>query len=546
MQNITDYIKWLGRFSFEELEFSDIDAVALCYISYFDLYLPVDENGAKKPLALRELHKIIFSEKEFTGFLKNKGDREFFDVLARSRRFGYVVIRDYTEKYDAESAVQFAAVTADYKDSFRFIAFRGTDESLAGWKEDFMISFTETSAQRLALDYVNRFVKSGVKNYIGGHSKGGNMAIYAAGMMDTELWYPNVARVYILDSPGLCSEVLDTSCMSRVKRRATKIAPEFSVIGRLFEPEADKSFLVKSSAEGFNQHFILTWGIDHGQFVKAKGLDPKAEQLNETIREWIEEQSQNDRRVFVNELFNALTADGSEYIGDLMKDGADTVENVLMTAIGGSKETKNAVASFSTRAAFGNSFKQIKKLGFFKWLNDNQIAKSAVMIILGVMFLIGSKNILEIVSGLFFIILALAEVIFTIRRLVKSHGNFAANKERIYLCVILIAVCVVLFIKEQATFMFGSIIFGILAFVLASQVFVQSSDKSKESYLRVINIIEGVICVIYGISFLVIPERRVFAFSISIGVVLIADAVTRILFVLIPYIKRRKNYGCTV
>ncbi len=535
MENITDYIKWLGRFSFEELEYCEVDAVIFGFLSYFDLRQPVNQAGEKQAVTLREMHKLIFSKKEFTGVMNNKGDREFFVTMAGSRRFGDVIIRDFTEKYDPKTAVQFAAVTVDYKELFRFIAFRGTDESLAGWKEDFMISFTETTAQRMALEYVNRFVKPGVKNYIGGHSKGGNMALYAAGLMDTELWYPNITQVYILDAPGLCPEVMDMTCMSRIKRRLTRIIPKFSVIGKLFEPEADNKIIVDSDADGFNQHFLSAWGVDHGRLKAIKENDPKSEELNDIIREWIEDQSQEDRRVFVNEFFDALYNDGLEYVGDVARKGADSVENILMTVLGGSAQTKSAVASLSLRAAFGNSFKDIKKNGFLKWLGDNQIAKSTVMILLGVFFLVASKNILEIVSGVFFIVLALAEVIFTIKRLIKSRWSFESNKERIYISVILIAICVILFIKEQATFMFGSMIFGVSAFVLASQIIMQATDKKKETYLRVINIIESIICVIYGVSFLIIPERRVFAFSISVGIVLICDGVARIMFKLIPY-----------
>ena len=541
MENITDYIKWLGRFSFEELEYCEVDAVIFGFLSYFDLRQPVNQAGEKQAVTLREMHKLIFSKKEFTGVMNNKGDREFFVTMAGSRRFGDVIIRDFTEKYDPKTAVQFAAVTVDYKELFRFIAFRGTDESLAGWKEDFMISFTETTAQRMALEYVNRFVKPGVKNYIGGHSKGGNMALYAAGLMDTELWYPNITQVYILDAPGLCPEVMDMTCMSRIKRRLTRIIPKFSVIGKLFEPEADNKIIVDSDADGFNQHFLSAWGVDHGRLKAIKENDPKSEELNDIIREWIEDQSQEDRRVFVNEFFDALYNDGLEYVGDVARKGADSVENILMTVLGGSAQTKSAVASLSLRAAFGNSFKDIKKNGFLKWLGDNQIAKSTVMILLGVFFLVASKNILEIVSGVFFIVLALAEVIFTIKRLIKSRWSFESNKERIYISVILIAICVILFIKEQATFMFGSMIFGVSAFVLASQIIMQATDKKKETYLRVINIIESIICVIYGVSFLIIPERRVFAFSISVGIVLICDGVARIMFKLIPYFINRSN-----
>lgn len=176
MDNIIDYLRWMGRFSFEELPFSEVDAICLCQASYYDLALA--ENYPDLPLTLSGHYDRVAAERHIAvnvaGTFASSTTAEFFKLLAKSRRFSELKVVDYSEKLDGENAIQFCAVTFVREGDFSFVSFRGTDDTLAGWKEDFMITFERTAAQKMALEYAKTHIRDGVKNYLGGHSKGGN------------------------------------------------------------------------------------------------------------------------------------------------------------------------------------------------------------------------------------------------------------------------------------------------------------------------------------------------------------------------------------
>ncbi len=544
MDTIYQYVKWLGNYSFEETPFCTADALVLCNIVYYDFKL--FDRYPSAPSTLRELCRRVVSERKtqipYCG-INNKETSLFIEAAAQSKRFGDLTVRDYSEKLDHNKAIQFAAMTFDCKDLFSFIAYRGTDDTLAGWKEDFMISFTQTAAQKLALSYANRQIRPGVKNYIGGHSKGANLALYAACLLDSELWYSEVEQVYLLDGPGLCKEVMDTSVAQRVYRRCTRIIPEFSVIGKLFEPKAENTIIVKSTAEGAMQHDLNTWGIEYGEPATAKRNDPKSEELNDVIDKWIENVGQRERKIFVDDLFNSLTADGSATIGDVSEKGIESIENLIVKMLGYRHESKKTIGSLAGRAAFGGMFHRISQMGLLNWIGQNTMAKGIVLLIFGAFFVFASENILNIAAMLFFITLAVAEIGFTVKRLIRSHGNFAVVKERLYLCIILTVTCITVFFKENAMFMFGSIIFAVLAFVFAFQSGAKVADRKSPVYMRVIHAAEAAFCAIFGASFLVIPQATVYAYSISIGITMIIDGVLRIAVPIILRLRKPKKTG---
>ena len=188
MDQILDYVKWMGSLDFTQYPFREADALVLCAISYFDL-TPVLPDAARRAHVSDCLSMITAGQARQLITGGNMGNLEIFEAAARSRRYGRLVIGDNIDILREEPALQFAAVTFYDADRAAFIAFRGTDASLAGWKEDFMIAFTETEAQKMAADYASKiFAKTSCPVSIAGHSKGGNLALYAACMLtDAEL-----------------------------------------------------------------------------------------------------------------------------------------------------------------------------------------------------------------------------------------------------------------------------------------------------------------------------------------------------------------------
>ena len=346
MDSLTDYIGWMKDFPISATGFRDADAMVFCALSYLDLF-PVCGDG--QTACVRECRRMIDDGTAHV-VITGKGSQylEVIRAAVQSRRFGDLLMTDYTDRFLEEIPLQFSAVTF-HDESGAFIAFRGTDDSLAGWREDFMISFSHTRAQELAKEYAEKLICPGRQWRMGGHSKGGNLALYAACTISDEK-LDRLERVFLLDSPGLCPEVIDLKCMSRVSDKATRILPEFSVIGELFEAELPDLRIVQSSAKGFLQHNLATWGIDHGSLALARESDPVSRWINEVLDKWIRNITREERIVFVDEVFDALSAGGAKTMDELVAEGWEGYSQINPRLRHASETTKRILADLPKQA----------------------------------------------------------------------------------------------------------------------------------------------------------------------------------------------------
>ncbi len=538
MDNIIDYLKWMGRFSFEELEFSEADAIVLCEASYFDLKLFGQYTDL--PLKLSALYDRIASERHvnvnISGTWASASTAEFFKLFAKSRRFSDLRVIDYVEHSDREQAIQFSAVTFEREGDFSFIAFRGTDDTMTGWKEDFMICFQKTQAQSLALEYAKEHIKDGLKNYIGGHSKGGNMALYACCMLSYELW-DKIEQVYLLDAPGLCEEVMNTSEIARVNRKTTSVRPAFCVIGKLFEPKLNHTIIVDSPIEGVMQHDLFSWGIDHGRLKRVREFVPESENLSEMINGWVSGITIGEREVFVNELFDNLAQNGCATVEDFSKLSVDTIENIAVSMLGTSASTKRAVASLPVKAIFGDTFRDIRRNGFVQWVHKNVIPKSIAMILVGVFCIIAPDYLLELFAKLVFVAVTVAEMIFTVKQLIKAKWNFLNLRYRMYLCISMIIVCIVVLLRDQAMYILGSVLFGVVAMIVTFVSVDKAIGERQDLFKRIVYIFESVVSGGFGIAFLIIPSEHIFRYIFGVGIALIIDGVFRLVIRYVPFFR---------
>ena len=369
MDRLTDYIAWLGDVSFDAKPLNEVDALIMCVISYFDLGPAMDPSGGT--FYLKDCVKVENSGKlglKITG--GDLGNSDIFKAAAESARFGDLVITRFADQLDPEKDLQFSAVVLSWKDKFSFIAYRGTDDTLVGWKEDFMIAYTQTQAQKLALEYATAAIngkptartgrmsaslmgkksrRSDKRWYIGGHSKGANLAMYAACMLsDKDL--SKLERVFVLDGPGFAPEVLDGELLKRIDSKATRIIPEYSVIGRLVEPQLTDTRIVQSAFDGFMQHSLASWGVYHGGLALSEMTEPKDRWINETLKTWIEGMPVETRQTFVNELFAGLMAGGAQTVPELMSGGLAGMESVLKSFSGFSDTTKEILSQLRSAA----------------------------------------------------------------------------------------------------------------------------------------------------------------------------------------------------
>ena len=350
MDTMFDYIKWRGDERFSMRPFNDVDAMILTYVSYLDIK-SVMKDGSRRML------------KDICGELKLKdggyniltvtgttGESPLMDELAGSKRFGDIYVRDFIDVFKPSESLQFAALTFDLDDDVSMMTFRGTDDSLAGWKEDFMLSYRMMPGQRMSAEYVTSVISSDAKKgsekgyYISGHSKGANLALYSAVSIDDSMW-DKILHVYMFDGPGLCPDVMPDKDITRIRDRSTHIRPSYSVMGGLFDAELPDTRIVKSTSYDILQHDMISWGIEYGDFLYTDEAEARSNWICEGLKRWIESADLSQREKLVNEMFDAFADNGYSRLKDLSDKGPKSLEQLLITMSGLSPEVKVLVKS---------------------------------------------------------------------------------------------------------------------------------------------------------------------------------------------------------
>ena len=336
--DVRDYLELRGDVTLSERPFNDVDNLALATLSYLDLTGIVGgpgERGVRLTDACGEL--LARSGGDLAARVRSLAtvDERFVVALGGSARLGDAVLRDYVDVRDDERVMQFSAVTADLDDGQTYVAFRGTDTTLVGWRENFVLSFAVTRAQEAAAEYLAaqlaRAGASGRPVRVGGHSKGGNLAAYAATSAPVSL-ASSIACVYSNDGPGMDRSVMPVSCHDVMGERYVRIIPAYSVVGRFFSDDAPAT-IVRSSEERSLQHDPLTWQVGPAGFLEADGPDPECLVVARSFSSWLERLGPEDRRQLTDELFDALAAGGATTFEDLFSSPAAARE--VMAALGG-------------------------------------------------------------------------------------------------------------------------------------------------------------------------------------------------------------------
>ena len=532
---LLDYIQWIGDFDFDTLPFREADALVLCVAVYFEI-LPLFSDG-RKSAKLSECAGLLDAGRArlmITG--GDMGNEGIFRAAAESKRFGELDITDYVDKLTTDPPLQFAAMCFRYKDSFSFIAFRGTDSSLAGWEENFRISFTRTTAQNLAGEYVSQIIAPGCDWYIGGHSKGGNLALTAASILPPEQ-LDLVKRIFILDGPGLCPEVFDEQLVRNVDAKTTRIIPEYDVIGKLFEPRITDTRIVKSYRKGIAQHSLASWLVDHGELSSAPSTSAGSKWINDLMDEWIAGLPLEERAVFVEELFDAMEEAG---IQDLQEISPEYFGNLIIRLSGKSATTRKVMSSLPRKMILDDVEKPKFGTRVANLFRNSVLVIAIVLALLGTGIIIAREKTLDILSIALVAVIAAIEIFVIIRRLIKTKGRLDGVKERIVITIALLSVIPVLIFKEYAMFVLGSFIFGALFLVLA-YLAGQQAAREKRIFMRIFNIVECLLCVAAGIGFLIVGQSALRTFTLVTGIVLIAAAVVRIGFLIWSGISRKRK-----
>ena len=315
MPNIFDYLHWRCDVPFSAAPFNDVDNLILSELVYTDFGGIVSDDGSAVSLAeARDRFYALHERAEIearTAYSYTARAPFLMDAMLEGARFRELRLCAYETLTDKDDAVQFAALTFLLPDGTAFLAFRGTDGTVVGWKEDLILSYhSGTVGQLRAADYLARVATlTDLPLRVGGHSKGGNCAVYAAAMASPTV-QDRIERIWTNDGPGFREEVRSREGYQRIQPKCVSIVPDTSVIGLLLDCDC-LCKVVKSSADGLIQHDGFTWECGPTDFLLAE-QSRKGAYLEKAVDHWVARQDDATLRSLVDSLFTVFEATGEE------------------------------------------------------------------------------------------------------------------------------------------------------------------------------------------------------------------------------------------
>lgn len=332
MSNLFDYLKWRGDLSFQQTPFNDIDSLILSRLSYlpFDAIVP---DSFITSLTIAEAGNRFFQSENAAEKIIMRADLPLLSDVAASDRFANCGLCGYVNHVDLDDEKQFAALVIKISPGLSYISYRGTDLSLAGWKEDFNMSFaTSVPAQEEAVRYLNQ-VRQHIpgKLILGGHSKGGNLAVYAGAFCEPET-QNRIIAVYNNDGPGFDVSVLESAGYQRIAPRIKTFIPQSSVVGMLLQHEEDY-YVVHSTQSGLMQHDLFSWEVNRDQFVLLDRVTDQSKFIDQTLKAWLATSSIEQREQFVDTLFSILEETGASTLKELTSNWHKNARIVLRSLL---------------------------------------------------------------------------------------------------------------------------------------------------------------------------------------------------------------------
>ncbi len=317
MGDLFDYLSWRGDLTFRQVPPNEVDCLIFAALSYVDFAQTVPA-GFQNPVTLELVAKQFLKLENPMERTRVKNDVKLLHAAAASARYRETKVLYYQNEFLPEQESQFAAVTFLLPIGTAVLAFRGTDDTLVGWKEDFNMSFQpQVPAQEKARYYTEAFAAvHDCPMILCGHSKGGNLAVYASALCRGEM-KSRILDIFNFDGPGFSHSMMtDHRYLEAVPKIHTYV-PESSVIGMLLEHE-EPYRVVKSRQVSIMQHELYSWEILGGGFVETDQVDRDAWHLNLAIKSWLGEKTLQERNAFVDAVYELLSQGAVERTSQLI------------------------------------------------------------------------------------------------------------------------------------------------------------------------------------------------------------------------------------
>lgn len=362
MANVLDYIKWRGDVSFSESPLNEIDALIfseLLYASFDDFVSPSLKARGVPLSAVGEKYFTLHYDRNKIGAIIPTDDIiKLLKIASESRRFGNVVLKGFVNEVDIKTQKQFCAVCYEIGKNTKVVAFRGTDDTIIGWKEDLnMAFFTPIPSQKHAFEYLENVIDVCEKEhiYVCGHSKGGNLAAYSALMQSAEK-QKVIEAVYNFDGPGFVKDFVKKQQDNPIIPKLHKFVPQGTIIGAIFDTVENCTY-IKSVAKGLYQHDSFSWQLLGRNFEYVEKPSKASVNFHNTLNAWVENMTEKEKSEFVDALYTLLTANDSTTLTDIVSDKFKFIIAILKS----DEKTKKTFVSSLNRLIKEKYFKKDNK-----------------------------------------------------------------------------------------------------------------------------------------------------------------------------------------
>ena len=339
MANLIDYLAWRGDIPFSVSPWNEVDGLMCAVLSYLNFHGLQDHRG----WTLREAKRIdLLIEAQGNTFGPRK---KMFEAMAETARFGDCRMHHFIALTDEDASMQFSAMCMDLPDDTKAVVFRGTDNTLVGWREDFNMSYqTTVPGQLAAAYYLSKAARLSSRPIrLMGHSKGGNLAVYAGAAVPEKI-QKRIEGIWTYDGPGMNLEISRSEGFERIRDRIHSYVPQTSIIGMLMDYYKPYT-VVRSTAKGLEQHDPMTWQVYGTHFEELENIDRTASVVSETLHEMLANSTPEQRGAFVETLFRLADNTNATRMSDILNEKFRS----LVKMAGGRKELEPETRRVFTR-----------------------------------------------------------------------------------------------------------------------------------------------------------------------------------------------------
>ena len=315
---IFDYLDQVAYDSIYDTPFNELDMLMLTELTY----LPFDQivSDQMSPDCTCRLFEAAEKAPQDLSMLVTKNRLKLLEKVASSTRFKNIRLMGYVNDIDPDVQKQFAAMIFKIKPDSYVLTFRGTDDSIIGWKEDFHMTYMDqVPAQKTAVNYLRKAMDALPGQFIlTGHSKGGNLASYAASQIEPE-YQERIQSIYSYDAPGLNHSVITSQGYQTISDKIKRYIPQGSIVGMMLETPKQAQIVKSTAIGGLAQHDTFSWQISDQTFVLLDNLNPDSLQVDKTLKNWVDSVSDEELKDFFDLFFGLILDAGISSINDLTK-----------------------------------------------------------------------------------------------------------------------------------------------------------------------------------------------------------------------------------